>query len=87
MKPILGALIISMLSYIHPATAKVVDKIVAIVNEDVVTMSDVEKFKKRLASGGLVDDALLRLSDSALLLKDKNLLLSHRFWQLFLERF
>lgn len=57
--------------------AKVVDKIVAIVNEQPVTLSDVEKFKKRLNSGGLVDDALLRLTDAASLQKDKQLLLNH----------
>ena len=41
------------------AQAKVVDKIVAIVNDQLITMSDVEKFKKELQTGGLVDDALL----------------------------
>ncbi len=59
------------------AHARVVDKIVAIVNEQPVTLSDVDKFKKRLASGGLVDDALLRLTDAAALQKDRNLLLNH----------
>lgn len=59
------------------AHAKVVDKIVAIVNDNPVTMSDVEKFKKKLQTGGLVDDALLKLSDSAVLLKDKNAMLNH----------
>lgn len=59
------------------ASAKTVDKIVAIVNDEPVTLSDVEKFKKRLASGGLVDDALLKLSDTQNLLKDRNALLNH----------
>ena len=77
MKQIFAALL--LLAVYLPLTSfgKVVDKIVAIVNEDVVTLSDVDKFKKRLASGGLVDDALLRLTDSASLLKDRNLLLNH----------
>lgn len=56
--------------------ARVVDKIVAIVNDQLITMSDVDKFKKRLATGGLVDDALLKLSDTQTLLKDKQALLN-----------
>jgi peptidyl-prolyl cis-trans isomerase SurA len=59
------------------AGARVVDKIVAIVNDQLITLTDVEKFKKRLASGGLVDDALLKLVDTQTLLKDKNALLNH----------
>lgn len=58
------------------AQAKPVDKIVAIVNDSPITMSDVEKYKRKLQTGGLVDDALLKLSDPQALLKDKNALLS-----------
>ena len=58
------------------ASAKVVDKIVAIVNEQIVTLSDTEKFQKRLSSGGLVDDALLRLVDTKAMIKDRNALLN-----------
>ena len=57
--------------------AKPVDKIVAIVNDQIITVMDTEKFKKRLNGGGLVDDALLRSTDSQLLLKDRNALLDH----------
>ena len=39
--------------------AKPVDKIVAIVNDQLITLSDMEKFKKKLQTGGLVDDARL----------------------------
>ena len=56
--------------------AKAVDKIVAIVNDQLVTTSDLEKFKKKLQTGGLVDDALLKLTDPAALLKDKTALLN-----------
>jgi peptidyl-prolyl cis-trans isomerase SurA len=55
--------------------AKPVDKIVAIVNDQLITLSDVEKFKKKLQTGGLVDDALLKLTDTQALLKDKKALL------------
>lgn len=59
------------------ASAKVVDKIVAIVNDQPITMSDVDKFRKRLTTGGLVDDALMKLVDSQNLIKDKSALLNH----------
>lgn len=58
------------------AHAKVVDKIVATVNDQMITLSDLEKFKKKLQTGGLVDDALLKLTDTQALLKDKNALLN-----------
>ncbi|NJL25994.1 MAG: survival protein SurA, partial [Calothrix sp. SM1_5_4] len=59
------------------AAARTVDKIVAIVNDQPVTLSDVEKFRKRLQSGGLVDDALLKLADNDALIKDRQALLNH----------
>lgn len=58
------------------AFAKPVDKIVAIVNDQPITLSDTEKFRKKLATGGLVDDALLKLSNPQTLLKDRNALLN-----------
>ncbi len=59
------------------AAARPVDKIVAIVNDQIISNTDVDKFKKKLNSSGLVDDALLKLNDSATLLKDRNALLNH----------
>ena len=58
------------------AQAKTVDKVVAIVNDQIITLSDTEKYKKKIQGGGLVDDALLRLRDTSTLLKDKNALLN-----------
>lgn len=57
--------------------AKPVDKIVAIVNDQIISSSDVEKFRKKLSSGGLVDDALMKVNSSDALLKDRNSLLNH----------
>ncbi len=57
------------------AGAKPVDKIVAIVNDSPITSSDIEKFRKKVATGGLVDDALLKLTNVQTLLKDKKALL------------
>lgn len=71
---ILNALFLVFVSL--STSAKVVDKIVAIVNDQVITLTDIEKFKKRLSTGGLVDDALLKLNDSSVLLKDRNALLN-----------
>lgn len=59
------------------ASAKPVDKIVAIVNDQIITSSDVDKFRKRLNGSGLVDDALLKLNDTQTLMKDRNALLNH----------
>jgi len=59
------------------SSARVVDKIVAIVNDQLITLSDTEKFRKRLQNQGLVDDALLRLTDPEVLKKDRNALLNH----------
>lgn len=53
-----------------------VDKIVAIVNDQPITLSDVNSFRRRLKTGGLVDDALLKLSDTSSVMKDNQALLN-----------
>lgn len=58
------------------ARAEIVERIVAIVNDDIITLSDMEKYTERLRSGGLVDDMLI--PDEAtknLLIKDREKLL------------
>ena len=72
--------LIFSLIYMFPLTytqAKVVDKVVAIVNDSPITLSDMDKFRKKLQTGGLVDDALIKLSDPKTLLNDKQALLNH----------
>lgn len=69
-------LLASLLSLTTSANAKIVDKVVAIVNDQIITLSDTEKFRKKIQGGGLVDDALLRLRESSVLLKDKTALLN-----------
>lgn len=59
------------------STAKTVDKIVAIVDDQLVSLSDINSFRKRLQTGGLVDDALLRMTDPKTLMNDKKALLTH----------
>lgn len=56
--------------------ADLVDKIVVIVNEEIITLSDVADFENRLKTGGLVDDQLV--PDDTIrqaLLKDRDLLI------------
>lgn len=58
------------------ARAETVERIVAIVNDDIITMSDLDKYAERIKSGGLVDDMLI--PDEAtknLLIKDREKLL------------
>ena len=56
--------------------AKLVDKVVAVVNETPITFTDMGKFRKKLKTGGLVDDALLKLGDPAAMQKDDKVLLN-----------
>jgi peptidyl-prolyl cis-trans isomerase SurA len=65
-----------LISFCSIAQAKLVDKVVAIVNDQVITLSDIDKFKKKLATGGLVDDALLKLGDVQAMQKDRTALLN-----------
>lgn len=56
--------------------AKVVDKIVATVNSEVITLSDVQKEKTALKGKGLVNDLLFQLYDKDKLLNDTQTLLN-----------
>ncbi len=50
----------SSLIFASPAfTGEVVDEITVIVNEEIITLSDVADFQNRLKTGGLVDDQLV----------------------------
>lgn len=56
--------------------AKPVDHIVAIVNDQIITNSDAEGFKKNLTGGGMVDDALLQMADPKKIASDREALLN-----------
>ena len=45
------------------ARAEIVDRIVAVVNDDAITQSDVRHFKKQLKTHGLLDEGLLSMYD------------------------
>jgi peptidyl-prolyl cis-trans isomerase SurA len=50
---------VSAIANVPSARAEIIERIVAIVNDDIITQSDVAKFTDRLKSGGLVDDLLV----------------------------
>lgn len=68
-------LMISFFLYNSPAPAETVDKIVAIVNDEILTTQDIENYKKQLQRGKFIDDLLI--SDKNALLKDRNALIEH----------
>ncbi len=57
--------------------AEVVDRVVAVVNDDSITLSDIATFKKKLTSNGLVDDSLLNMYDRSGLASDGQRLLDY----------
>ena len=61
--------LLGVLATTIPAQARVIEKILAIVNDEIITQTDLERFRAKLASGGLVDDAVLRLANTKALLK------------------
>lgn len=58
-------------------SAKVIDRIVAIVNDQIITLSDVNSYQANLKNGGLVDDALMKMTNPKKLLTDRKALLDH----------
>lgn len=57
------------------ASAEVVDKILAIVNDEIITQQDLESYKKKIRTGKFIDDLLL--SDKNKVLADPKALLEH----------
>src|SRR3954471_7305494 len=58
------------------ASGKLVDKIVAIVNDQIVTITDADEFRKSLSTGGMVDDALIQMVEPKKLIADREALLN-----------
>ena len=55
----------------------VLDKIVAVVNDQIITRSDLQDFRNKLSKGSLVDEGLLRMNSPEKILKDDKALLDH----------
>lgn len=71
----LGLVILVSISPSSPA--KVIERVVAVVNDQVLLQSDVEAFRKKISGEGLVDDALIQLADKSKLLKDRQALINY----------
>jgi len=72
MKIFLILLLSVMASLSH---AETVDKIVAIVNDEILTLKDIENYKKQLQRGKFIDDLII--TDKEKLLKDRSALIEH----------
>ncbi len=61
---------------VHKGSAEIIERVVAIINDEVVTLTDVDKYEQKLKAGGLTDDLLIP-SEAVKqeLLKDKKKLL------------
>ena len=59
------------------SSAEIVERIVAIVNSEIITLSDLKEYKIKLKKGGLVDDALLKVSDPKKILVNQKALIQH----------
>ncbi len=59
------------------AYSKVIDRIVAIVNGEIITLSDLRDYRRNLETGGLIDSSLLSFTDPKELIKDQKKLLDH----------
>lgn len=72
----LFTLLLSLSSIGHSQTI-VLDKIVAVVNDQIITQSDLKEFRNKLSRGSLVDEGLLRMNSPDKILKDDKVLLDH----------
>ena len=72
MKSLFSFFIFSFACLLH---AEVLDRIVAVVNDDLITQSDAINFQKKLKSNGLLDETLLNLYDKTRLLSDSKQLI------------
>ncbi|MCB0412144.1 MAG: peptidylprolyl isomerase [Bdellovibrionales bacterium] len=61
----------------NASQARTVEEIEVIINDQIITKSDIEAYQKKLKTGGLVDDALLQLRDVDKLRKDRRFLIEH----------
>jgi peptidyl-prolyl cis-trans isomerase SurA len=68
-------LFLILLFIYSPVRAETVDKIVAIVNDEILTQQDIENYKKQLQKGKFIDDLIIL--DKEKLLKDRAALIEH----------
>ena len=68
---------LGLIFIVFPIQARVVEKILAIVNNEIITKIELKRFKDKLRSNGLLDGSVLRLKDTKALLKDRKSLINH----------
>ena len=61
----------------QPLPAAVVERVIAIVNDEIITLTDLSEYKRKLKTGGLVDDSLINPQKVKLLLKNRKKLVDH----------
>lgn len=76
MRLLLFGLLIYSLYFPMPAHAELVEKIIAIVNDEIITLSDLSKYKARLGKGVLFDDLLTQGQDIKSIASDQKKLVS-----------
>ena len=55
----------------QPAHSKTLERISVIVNNEIILLSEIDSFQKRIQRGGLVDDSILLVNDAEKLKKNK----------------
>ena len=67
--------VLTVLLFTTPAFSKVIERIVAIVNDDIITQTDVTDYKRKLRSNQFLDDTLVR--NPSELLENSKMLIDH----------
>ncbi len=73
----LGLPLIFSILFTLGAKAEVIDRVVAIVNDEAITQSDISAFQKKLKNHGLLDESLITMYDHKQLLSDSKYLISY----------
>ena len=70
-------LLVAILTLSSISHAKIVEKIVAVVNDEIILLSDVSNFSKKIKSGGLIFEELLQMRDLKKLKRSRKQQISH----------
>ena len=69
--------VLSMFFFCIVAQSKNIERIVAIVNDDIITISDLQNYRRKLQTGGLVDESLIDPVQKKKYLSDEKALVDH----------
>ncbi len=82
---IIGFLVLSFWTLSQSTRGEVIDRILVVVNSEIVTLQDMNSYRQQLKTGGLVDEALLTLVDPEKIMKDDSALMEHLINERLLE--